>query len=197
MGDPVLQGCRGLGSLSNVSLVITTDGLNITLYNGSNTPPCGGRGGHRALVYELICDKTVPPDGPPEKVVVESPGCTYNVKWHHPSVCPDAQKHVPECTHTAPPPPAPLPCTTCLPPWKPTYDTKRSTVLMTCNDTGMHSVAEAVKYGVVVYDWSNAKQLWANAHPMNDDELLTKQALMVLAADPGHPGYAPRVWVYR
>ena len=47
------------------------------------------------------------------------------------------------------------------------------------------------------YDWSNAKQLWANTKPMNDEELLTKQAEMVLAADPGHKGYAPRVWVYR
>jgi hypothetical protein len=37
----------------------------------------------------------------------------------------------------------------------------------------------------------------ANAHPMNSEELLTKQAEMVLAADPGLEGYAPRVWVYR
>ena len=32
---------------------------------------------------------------------------------------------------------------------------------------------------------------------MNSEELLTKQAEMVLAADPGLEGYAPRVWVYR
>lgn len=61
----------------------------------------------------------------------------------------------------------------------------------------MHSVAEAVRYGLVVYDWSNAKAIWANSHPMNDEELLTKQAEMVLAADPGIPGEQPRVWVYR
>ena len=29
------------------------------------------------------------------------------------------------------------------------------------------------------------------------EELLVKQAEMVLAADPGVPGHAPRVWVYR
>lgn len=84
-----------------------------------------------------------------------------------------------------------------VPSWKPTWDMKRSTFLYTCNNSGMHSVSEAVKYGVVAYDWSNAKQLWANAKPMTDEELLTKQAEMVLAADPGIPGEQPRVWVYR
>ena len=74
---------------------------------------------------------------------------------------------------------------------------KRSTVLYTCNNTGMHDVSHAIKYGTVVYDWSNAKQLWANAHPMNSQELIVKQAEMVLAADPGVEGYNPRVWAYR
>ena len=44
---------------------------------------------------------------------------------------------------------------------------------------------------------SNAKQIWANAHPMSSEELITKQAEMVLAADPGVEGYNPRVWAYR
>ena len=61
----------------------------------------------------------------------------------------------------------------------------------------MHDVSHAIKFGLVVYDWSNAKALWANAHPMDSQELLTKQAEMVLAADPGIPGEQPRVWVYR
>ena len=43
----------------------------------------------------------------------------------------------------------------------------------------------------------NWMQVWANTHPMNSDDLLLKQAEMLLAADPGVPGYAPRVWVYR
>ena len=47
---------------------------------------------------------------------------------------------------------------------------------------------EAVRWGVAVYDWSNAKALWSNAQPMNCDDLLTKQAEMVQAADPGVPG---------
>jgi len=48
-----------------------------------------------------------------------------------------------------------------------------------------------------VYDWSNAKDLWANAHPMTSEELITQQAEMVYAQDPGLPGFAPRVWAYR
>jgi hypothetical protein len=32
---------------------------------------------------------------------------------------------------------------------------------------------------------------------MNDEELLTKQADMVLSKDPGMAGGQPRVWVYR
>ena len=32
---------------------------------------------------------------------------------------------------------------------------------MPCNDSGFHDVQEAVQYGIVSYDWSNAKQLWA------------------------------------
>jgi hypothetical protein len=30
---------------------------------------------------------------------------------------------------------------------------KRSTVLYTCNNTGMHNVKHAIEYGTVVYDW--------------------------------------------
>merc|ERR1719390_501612 len=98
------------------------------------------------------------------------------------------------------PPPPPIPChgvLPCLPSWKPTWDMFRSTVLYTCNNSGMHDVNHAIKFGLVVYDWSNAKALWANAHPMNSEELLTKQAEAVLAADPGIAGEQPRVWVYR
>eukprot|EP00656_Telonema_subtile_P001746 TRINITY_DN10758_c0_g2_i2.p1 TRINITY_DN10758_c0_g2~~TRINITY_DN10758_c0_g2_i2.p1 ORF type:complete len:445 (-),score=93.61 TRINITY_DN10758_c0_g2_i2:229-1563(-) len=86
---------------------------------------------------------------------------------------------------------------TCLPSWNSTWDMYRSTVLYTCNNSGMHDVAHAIKFGVVVYDWSNAKALWANAHPMDSEELITKQAEAVLAAEPGLPGGPPRVWAYR
>ena len=60
-----------------------------------------------------------------------------------------------------------------------------------------HNVDEALKFGIVSYDWSNAKQLWVNnfPKPMNDEELLTKQAEMVLAAD--KKPNKTKVWIYR
>ena len=80
---------------------------------------------------------------------------------------------------------------------QPTWDMGRSTILYTCNKTGLHNVSEAIRYGVAAYDWSNAKELWANAQPMDAGRMLTKQAELVLAADPGIEGEQPRVWVYR
>lgn len=96
----------------------------------------------------------------------------------------------------------PIPCFSggtepCLPSWKPTWHLRNSTVLYACNVSGMHSVQHAIKFGVVVYDWSNARAIWTNAHPMSPEELITKQAELVYAADPGVPGNAPRVWAYR
>ena len=86
---------------------------------------------------------------------------------------------------------------TCLPSRDPTWDMFRSTVLYTCNNSGMHDVSHAVKFGAVVCDWPNAKALWANVHPMGSEELITKQAEAVMAVDPGAPKQSPRVWAYR
>jgi hypothetical protein len=33
----------------------------------------------------------------------------------------------------------------------------------------MHDVRHANQFGIVVYDWSNAKAIWANAHPMSSE----------------------------
>lgn len=113
---------------------------------------------------------------------------------------------IPATATALPPPPPPrappsIACfgadEPCLPAWKPTWHMKNSTVLYACNVSGMHSVQHANQFGIVVYDWSNARAIWTNAHPMSAEELLLKQAEMVLAANPGVPGYAPRVWVYR
>jgi hypothetical protein len=34
----------------------------------------------------------------------------------------------------------------------------------TCNNSGMHDVRHANKFGIVVYDWSNAKAIWVRKH---------------------------------
>ena len=200
--SPALQSCREIGSLvgTNASVSLTTDGFNVTLRGGFKTSPADKL--ERMAVYRFICDKTVPADGPPDKTVIEHPGGVYNVVWRTPAAC--AQRSGTKC---APPPPAPPPvpppgpcmpgAEVCLPSWKPTWHMRNSTVLYTCNNSGMHDVHHANQFGIVVYDWSNAKAIWANAHPMTSEELITKQAEMVYAADPGLPGYAPRVWAYR
>lgn len=199
MGGGVVPLCTGLGSLNgtgahNSTPIVTHVGattLNISLANEH----CNGKG-HG--VFNIICDDSVNASNPPELIVEHNKlACSFTVTWRHPSVCSPKPTTSGHCTSSAPPAPPPAKCSVCLPPWKPTWNMSRSTALYTCNSTGMHSVAEAIRYGITVYDWSNAKLLWANAHPMNDDELLTKQAEAVLAADPGIPGEQPRVWVYR
>lgn len=84
-----------------------------------------------------------------------------------------------------------------LPKWHPTWDMRNSTILYACNYSGMYDVDEALKYGVVAFDWSNGRTVWENNKPMNDEELLTRQAELVLSRDPGMAGGQPRVWVYR
>eukprot|EP00051_Salpingoeca_urceolata_P027693 m.482796 g.482796 ORF g.482796 m.482796 type:complete len:583 (-) comp22669_c0_seq1:268-2016(-) len=198
--SPILQGCRSLGSLANATTTLLSPGsgnggFNITMYNGSNVPPCGTTG-YRSLTMSFVCDKSVPATNGPETTVVEWPSCHYNAVWRHPSAC-GAPVSAGTCAPPIPPAPKPESCDTCHPTWKPTWDMKRSTILYACNSSGYHDVEEAISYGVAVYDWSNGKAIWANAKPMTDEELLTKQAEMVLAADPGIPGEQPRVWVYR
>jgi len=46
--------------------------------------------------------------------------------------------------------------------------------------------------GIVDFDWSNAKEIWAKNKPMNDEELLFEQVKITTAATPG-----ATVWVYR
>lgn len=57
--------------------------------------------------------------------------------------------------------------------------------------------AHCANPSLLSFKGSNAKAIWANAHPMSSEELITKQAEMVYAADPGVPGSMPRVWAYR
>lgn len=81
-----------------------------------------------------------------------------------------------------------------LPKWSATYDMPSSTILMPCNYSGWHSVEEALKYGLVSYDWANAQSLWSQHSPVDDESLLVTQADKVIAADPSG---RTRVGVYR
>ena len=47
-------------------------------------------------------------------------------------------------------------------------------------------------WGIVDFDWSNAKDMWAKAKPMDCEERLVEQVKMTTTASPG-----TKVWVYR
>lgn len=77
------------------------------------------------------------------------------------------------------------------PPWPPTYNMTESLLTMQLNASGPSSVTRAAQFGIVSYDWSNMKQIWAQQQPMNCEELLTLQARKAKEAGVLH------VWVYR
>ena len=63
---------------------------------------------------------------------------------------------------------------------------------MPCNQTGFTNASLAAKFGIVDFDWSNAKGAWANASPMDCEERLVTQAAMVKKINPNS-----HVFVYR
>lgn len=72
-----------------------------------------------------------------------------------------------------------------------------STIIMPCNNTGFTDPKSTLGWGIVDFDWSNAKGTgtadgWAKHQPMDDEELLFKQVQMTTSATPG-----TTVWVYR
>jgi len=79
-----------------------------------------------------------------------------------------------------------------LPNAKPTYQMNLSTIIMPCNYTGFTDPSTTKGWGVIDFDWSNAKAFWAQAKPMDCSELLAKQVEMTTAAHP-----ETKVWVYR
>lgn len=86
-------------------------------------------------------------------------------------------------------------CTWCprvLPRWNATYSMVESTIVMPCNASGLLDPSLIAPYALSSFDWSNAKMLWANQHPMDSESLLVEQADAIRAISPNQ-----RVWVYR
>ena len=82
-----------------------------------------------------------------------------------------------------------------LPKWQATYQMNRSTIIMACNFSGYFSdetVQKLARFGIVDIDWSNAKALWSNTSPMDDQERMLTQAKIIKKANPD-----THVWVYR
>ena len=78
------------------------------------------------------------------------------------------------------------------PPWAPTYSMSRSTLTMVMNFSGFTNAAWTGQFGIVSFDWSNAKAQWVLDDPMTCEEKMLEQAIMTKAANP-----ETRVFVYR
>ena len=79
-----------------------------------------------------------------------------------------------------------------VPPWPATYNLSRSTFLMPCNYTGFFNPVSAAQYGIVDFDWSNAKAEWTKQHPMDCEERLVEQAKLIKAINPD-----TKIYIYR
>lgn len=82
-----------------------------------------------------------------------------------------------------------------VPKWSPTYNMSESTVVMPCNYTGLYdyeAYPELAQFGLVDYDWANAKSTWVNLSPMDCDGMLVQQAARNKAINP-----TAKVFVYR
>eukprot|EP00037_Helgoeca_nana_P015614 m.146304 g.146304 ORF g.146304 m.146304 type:complete len:209 (-) comp23099_c1_seq3:34-660(-) len=61
-----------------------------------------------------------------------------------------------------------------------------------CNTSGWFDPELAGKYGLVDFDWSTGRDIWANGKPMNNGVVLNEQVAKVKAVNP-----TTHVWVYR
>lgn len=76
--------------------------------------------------------------------------------------------------------------------WNQSWQLNLSTIVMACNYSDVLDPAAVPSYHIVDIDWSSGKELWAKAHPMNAEESIEQQAIVVASAQPGR-----RVFVYR
>jgi len=79
-----------------------------------------------------------------------------------------------------------------LPKWPPTYQMNLSTIIMPCNRSGFTDPSTTTGWGIIDFDWSNAKQFWAAGKPMDCSELLLQQITMTHNAYP-----VVKLFVYR
>ena len=66
-----------------------------------------------------------------------------------------------------------------VPPWPPTWQMNLSTIIQPCNSSGYFDPEAAAQWGVIDFDWSNAKELWASSgsKPMDVSAALVRQAI--------------------
>ena len=79
-----------------------------------------------------------------------------------------------------------------VPPYPISWQMNTSTIIMPCNRSGYTDPQSTLGWGIVDFDWSNAKDMWAKAKPMDCEERLVEQVRLTTSASPG-----TTVWVYR
>jgi hypothetical protein len=129
-----------------------------------------------------------------------APPCTYlqDIRWckfpycgfqkpNWPPFKPD-QPALPQ--PTGPPPEVKLSCGVdhskpCpVPTWTPTWDLARSTAIQPCNASGWYDPGYAAKWGLVSFDWSNAKKDWLAVSPPDCEERLVEQCKKIKTINP-------------
>ena len=71
-----------------------------------------------------------------------------------------------------------------VPTWTPTWDLARSTAIQPCNSSGWYDPVYAAKWGLVSFDWSNAKADWLAVSPPDCEERLVEQCKKIKTINP-------------
>ena len=79
-----------------------------------------------------------------------------------------------------------------LPPYPPTWQLNKSTIIMSCSFNGTLDPSDFDGWAIQDYDWSNMLYQWSAAVPMTTDESLLKQVELTKAALPD-----AKTWIYR
>ena len=190
---------QAAGEVTSIPGAEPSAGLQLS-YSGGDATGCGIP---RSAVFELRCDPAADPASslaPVSMVGNCSPqfNGSYVFSWSTPLACPEYNATA-SCPPSPPEPPEPPPGPG--QPWPPhptskwgapTWAMAASTLIMPCNTSGWFDVELASRYGIADFDWSNARALWANQHPMDDNGLLLEQAARIKTRSP-----STHVWIYR
>jgi len=168
--------------------------------SGLVTPPGFMRNwGTGAAAQQACCDRCANNTLCAAAVLATDQGGVCMLKPHGTTCGPTSSPRLLCLPSNKPPPPRPAPPSPFpsnnVPKWEPTYNMSESTVVMPCNYSGLYdyeAYPALARFGLVDYDWANAKSIWANQSPMDCDGMLVQQAARNKAQNP-----TAKVFVYR
>lgn len=71
------------------------------------------------------------------------------------------------------------------PTWVQSWAVANSTVIYACNYSGFYDPDFIAQFALVQLDWSTGKDLWANMHPMDAEQLMVEQVDRIQRGRPG------------